>query len=368
MKAIKTGNEYRIYDDSLQTFDTFPPKIYNIRCSKMSGFYLEEHPDFTIDEKIYGVHPEKVEKVIRSFAQFQRNLGVILSGAKGIGKSLFARMVCIRANQMGLPVFIADQFYNGIAAYIESIDQEAVVLFDEFDKTFGGVKQQEGQADAQAGLLSLFDGTSVGKKLFIITCNSLSGLSDFLVNRPGRFHYHFRFECPTPAEVTAYLRDKLPEKYYGEIDKVVTFSQKTELNYDCLRAIAFELSNGEPFERAILDLNILNTNQESYRVTLRYNNGEILTSKHERIDLFTPDEVSTCWLDDQRGDYVMQVTFRSADCIYDVTRGQTMVDLDTVKFQLDDDLDQDRKAHYKALKPVSLTLSREMTKSMHYML
>lgn len=93
-----------------------------------------------------------------------------------------------------------------------------------------------------------------------------------------------------------------------------------------------------------------------------------MTSKHERIDLFTPDEVSTCWLDDQRGDYVMQVTFRSADCIYDVTRGQTMVDLDTVKFQLDDDLDQDRKAHYKALKPVSLTLSREMTKSMHYML
>ena len=139
-------------------------------------------------------------------------------------------------------------------AVFESIEQEVVVLFDEFDKTFDGIKVSENSASAQASMLSLFDGMSTGKKLFVITCNSLSGMNEYLLNRPGRFHYHFRFNYPTADEIREYLQDKLDKQYWEEIDKVISFSQKVDLNYDCLRAIAFELNMGDKFENAIQDL------------------------------------------------------------------------------------------------------------------
>ena len=46
-----------------------------------------------VKEKVYGIHPKKADKVFKAFTKFERNLGVILSGDKGIGKSLFARIL-----------------------------------------------------------------------------------------------------------------------------------------------------------------------------------------------------------------------------------------------------------------------------------
>ena len=91
-----------------------------------------------------------------------------------------------------MPVIIVDTYIPGLANFIEEIEQEVMVMFDEFDKTFGGVNKSDGMADPQTELLTLFDGLAQGKKLYVITCNNLNTLSDYLVNRPGRFHYHFR--------------------------------------------------------------------------------------------------------------------------------------------------------------------------------
>ena len=173
MTTIKIGNRYEIYNELLETFDTLPVKVYNVRFAKMTGFYLESHADLQISEKIYGVHNSKIAKVLNSFKSFNRNLGVILSGQKGIGKSLFAKQLSIKAIDSGLPVIIVDRFIPGIASYLESIEQEVLVLFDEFDKTFGNVETGENEANPQDGLLSLFDGIAQGKKLFVITCNDI---------------------------------------------------------------------------------------------------------------------------------------------------------------------------------------------------
>lgn len=112
----------------------------------MTGFYLEKYNEFDIKEnKIYGNHLDKVNKVnkvIKSFELFDRNLGVILSGNKGIGKSLFAKLLAIKANEKGYPLIVVDSFIPGIASYLESIQQEVVVLFDEFDKTFFSINKR----------------------------------------------------------------------------------------------------------------------------------------------------------------------------------------------------------------------------------
>ena len=68
MKAIRIGDKYQVYGDSLQAYDSIPPYTYNVRFDEMTGFYLKARSKLTVNEKIYGVHPEKAEKVLKSFS------------------------------------------------------------------------------------------------------------------------------------------------------------------------------------------------------------------------------------------------------------------------------------------------------------
>ena len=90
VKAINVGdNTYDIFDNTMQVYNKLPAQPYVVRFSKNRGFFLEKFNDLEIKEsKIYGVHESKVTKVLNMFESQNRNLGVILSGDKGIGKSL----------------------------------------------------------------------------------------------------------------------------------------------------------------------------------------------------------------------------------------------------------------------------------------
>lgn len=333
---------------------------------------MEEYAEIEIKEnKIYGIHEKKVEKVLNTFEKFNRNLGVILSGNKGIGKSLFAKLLAKKSIENGLPLIIVDRFVPGIASYLESIEQEIVVLFDEFDKTFGNIKTSENEADPQASLLTLFDGISSGKKLFVITCNELRSLNDYLVNRPGRFHYHFRFEYPSAEEIKEYLEDKLERVYYKEIESVIAFSKKVSLNYDCLRSIAFELNLGSPFKEAIKDLNILNTSRVKYNVSLHYEDGTRLTAREQYIDLFDQDGEEYIELYDKNDTNLVDVKFNTSKCIFDMVKGTNLIqgdDLEIVYNEYEDDEAKKKEAmgHLKSMKPMYLSIVRCMEKEYHY--
>lgn len=361
MKIISIGQRYEVYGNDLKVYDALPSGVYHVDFSQMSGFSLSTHPAIEIKERVYGVHERKVAKVLDSFARFERNLGVILSGGKGIGKSMFAKLLCIRAIEIGIPVIVVDKFIPGIERYIESIEQEVVVLFDEFDKTFGGIKQRDGESDAQASLLSLFDGISPGKKLFVITCNELRNVSDYLVNRPGRFHYHFRFDYPSADEIREYLRDHLEERFFNQIEEVVSFATKVTINYDCLRAIAFELSLGTPFSEAIKDLNIINVEPEKYDVEMRMENGEVFHCRNYTVDLFSGYDISIA-LYDRSGDNNIDILFNTEDATFDAQTGATVIPGDCCTKCYISEERQD-------LRDIDITyvrLRRRMPKSIHY--
>lgn len=369
MRAISHGNIYDIYDDTLKTYDKLPTQTYIVRFSQNRGFYLEKYVEMEIAEsKIYGVHTEKVFKVLNSFEKVNRSLGVILSGDKGIGKSLFAKLLAIEAMKKGIPLIVVDTYVPGVASYIESIEQDVMVLFDEFDKTFGEVKSKDGDASPQSHLLSLFDGLSGGKKLFVITCNELRKLNDYLINRPGRFHYHFRFEYPSAGEIRDYLQDKLEPEQYGEIENVISFSSKISLNYDCLRAIAFELKNGSEFKDAIKDLNIVNVTREEYSVILKYKNGLSAKSRCAHIDMFDSDSTERIYLYDNRGRNFVDVEFTPMDAVYDMYRGVHIILPGQLKLIYDDDDGEntDIVIAAKATEVECLMISRKGNKMIHY--
>lgn len=309
MKITKHNNTYDIYGDELTILDALDAACYSIEFSKNRGFFLVGRPNIReTSEKIYGNHMKMVEKVLNSFSAFERNLGVILSGDKGIGKTIFTKILMFSAQEQGLPVLIVDKYIPGLASFISSIEQEVVVVFDEYDKTFGGITPSDGCPDPQTELLSLFDGIDQGKKMFVITCNEIGKLSSFLLNRPGRFHYHFRFAYPSPEEIREYLSDHLSSENCGAIDQIVAFSKKVNLNYDCLRAIAFELEQGEQFSDAIKYLNIVNTDRTYYSVKAVWSNGETAVRNRTNIEMFSGDWASLC-LNDKTGDNVVDLLF-----------------------------------------------------------
>lgn len=291
MKIVNFGDEFRIFPDDLKTYDLFPAGTYKVTFNPMSGFALTKIHDFELmEEKTYGTHPERIEKILKAYAQFERSLGVIFSGDKGMGKSLSIQLLAKAGVERGLPVIMVPKAYKGVADFIESIDQEALVIFDEFEKVFPlrNTHGQQGNSplENQDELLGLFDGTSQRKRMYVITVNHLHQVSEFMVSRTGRFHYHIRFDYPTAEEIEIYLRDKVEEQYYGEIKHVVAFSTRVKLNYDSLRAIAFEINMGYPFRSAISDLNILSTDRQQYDVKITFVDGKTTTINKQHMNLF----------------------------------------------------------------------------------
>lgn len=366
MKAVKIGNRVEIYNDMVRTFDELPPKAYIVRFDSLSGFYLEEYKDIEVrEEKIYGTQSEKAKKILKMYLRFERNLGVILSGDKGIGKSLFARYLAVQAIRKGIPVLVIDRYVPEISSYLEKLDQRAMLLFDEFDKTFGSISPLEGEQEPQTELLSLFDGISGGRKLFVITCNEIKALSDYIVNRPGRFHYHLRFDYPSEEEIRNYLTDKLDKKYYGEIETIIGFSRKVDLNYDCLRAIVQEINSGEKFKTAIADLNILNIIQDKYDILLYFKNGRAIGASGVELDFFNNQEKVVSISEDNFHE-IIDVHFYTQDCIYNSHDKYAVIEAKKLRLTYDEEYSAELVKEMKALIPDYLTISKVRGKSLHY--
>lgn len=273
MNIVNSGNKFVIYGEEVKTFKTLPADTYTINFDQMAGYSLSIHNDLSVNEKIYGPYIKKVDKVLKTFSVTNRNLGIILSGPKGVGKSMFARQLAKRGKENSLPLIIVSNNYPGIEDFISSIHQECIVLFDEFEKNF----KDDDVNNSQEKLLSLFDGIDDGKKLFVITCNRPRELNEYLLNRPGRFHYHFTITIPTKDEVREYMNDNLTGDAKQYIDKLVNASSSYRFTYDILRAIAFELNNGYELNETLEDLNI--SKDIALRVTAEatFTNGLVAT-------------------------------------------------------------------------------------------
>lgn len=325
MKILQTGSIFKICNDNIQTYDQLEPSLYTIQYSQKEEFYLQKQQFFTIKENIYGTHLSKASKVIDRFTKANRNLGVLLSGEKGTGKSLFAQLVCIKAKEkLNIPVILANTYFPGIADFINSIEQKAVIFFDEFDKTFYDTKNP--LDSPQTEMLGLFDGTSTNPKLFIATCNEVKTLNNYLLNRPGRFHYHLSFNFPDSQEIRSYLEGEL--KSNKEIDNIINFTQKVPLSYDSLRAIVFELNLGSSFKETLSYLNILNLSTFYYSMCATLSNGKKLYSQPIRMNLFSTEIRSVDFFENNNFNMeeIGEISFTPNDAFYDKDSDNFIID------------------------------------------
>lgn len=91
---VASGGEFRLYGDSVQTFADLPVATYTISFSQVTGYSLRQtEPLASAEETVYGSHASRVQRIVTGYSAMDRSLGVILSGDKGMGKSLMLRLL-----------------------------------------------------------------------------------------------------------------------------------------------------------------------------------------------------------------------------------------------------------------------------------
>lgn len=270
--VVQIGDSYRIFGSSFKAHPSLPRGTYRVDYDELSGHSLTAISDIPCGtEKMYGNGKSRIDRILRGYEKMNRSYGILLSGSGGMGKTMLARELVNAASlKFDIPVVVVDSDSPNIAQFIDSLGP-CIVFFDEFEKTFNYDYADE-LKDSQAQFLSLFDGISSTKRMYVVTVNELKNLNKYFVNRTGRFHAHLRFDYPSSEDIRDYLRDAGVEE--SEIDKVVSFSLRVNINYDHLRAIAFELVEvGGSFDDIISDLNIKALSDVDYRVSVAFVDG-----------------------------------------------------------------------------------------------
>lgn len=208
-----------------------PVGVYRIEFDPERGFYLTLLEDsFSMPAKIYGLQRGLIDRVKTSFHAHNTNLGVLLNGLRGTGKTVTCKMLC---NELKLPVVLVEKQRDGLPQFLSEISQTVVLFFDEFEKTF--------EQDRGASLLSVMDGaaTNPNKKLFLLT-NS-ERVDGNLLDRPGRIRYRKVFANLDKAQVTEIASDRLHDK--SRVEAVVDYVSALDvITVDVVLALCDEVN------------------------------------------------------------------------------------------------------------------------------
>lgn len=232
MSIIKNGSNYSIVDFDAN-FEKLPAGNYMLRFNQLKGYFLEEKEGFKLPSKVYGDH-SVVYRWLKSWKyNSEKNLGILLTGLKGAGKTITAQKFCIES---GLPVIIISEEFFG-SDFVNFLTKpeigEAIIFIDEFEKIYG-------DSENQFDILSLMDGNFSTKLIFILTVNSYK-INDYLINRPNRIKYVKQYNDLESSIVEEVLEDLLINKEHK--DSVYNFFKKVNIvTFDILISLIKEMN------------------------------------------------------------------------------------------------------------------------------
>ena len=211
-----------------------PKGIYEVKLS-MAGFYLSKIAEsFTFDYKLYGLNKKFIDYVLKTYENTTGNLGVLLDGIKGSGKTVVAKELC---NRLQLPVILVQSMGSDtndkLIKYLSTaIDFDCIFFFDEYEKEFKD----------SSDVLSFMDGTynSIYRKVFLLTTNELN-VDPNLLGRPSRIRYKKSFGNLSEEVTREILNDILEDK--TAIEKVIELTHSMNIiTIDLIKAIATEIN------------------------------------------------------------------------------------------------------------------------------
>lgn len=258
---IKKEKMY-LMDASSQNLDCLPKGIYVVKFNPSTGIYLEKTSEgFEFNYKVYGVEMDFIERVVKSYEHATSNLGVLLNGVKGTGKTVTAELI---AKSVDLPVIIINKDYKDhLVDFISSINQEVVLFFDEYEKIFEKTNH----------MLTVMDGVmSVGSKKLILLTTNKTYIDDNLLQRPSRIRYMKNFNGLSKQAVKEIANDLLENKDYMQ-DLMETLNKIEIVTIDVVKALITEVNLHEDLpSKLIKDFNVQPKAPDEYRIHLVENN------------------------------------------------------------------------------------------------
>lgn len=196
-----TGNTYSQVDPNFKISEKLTPGIYNLELT-MFGWKLSKFEDqFVFPYKLYSLENDFIDHVLKTYHNTTGNLGILLNGIKGTGKTVTAKVL---ANQLNLPVIVLKSMGDrnqSMIEYLSSLNCDCVLFMDEFEKNF---------SENDSTILEIMDGVynSTHRKIFLLTTNAMS-INENLVGRPSRIRYVKHFGNLSLDTVKEYLDDAL---------------------------------------------------------------------------------------------------------------------------------------------------------------
>lgn len=238
------GNDYIPGEEITYSKEKLPIGVYEIRVNPMTGAtYLHQIYDkFQFPYKVYGLERKFIDWVLKSYKNTNKNLGVLLNGIKGTGKTVTAEIL---ANELELPIIIVERPMGGLTSFLNSIQQDVTLFFDEFEKNFSA-KDEDGEHDdsrsADGHLLTIMDGVLGNgfKKVFLLTTNQRH-INDNLIGRPGRLRYAKQFENLKLEVIFEIVDDILEKPEFRAV--IIEYVSKLEIiTIDIVKAIVNEVN------------------------------------------------------------------------------------------------------------------------------
>lgn len=266
MTFINSGDIFMVKPSlSYRAHAKLPSGTYTIGFSREEGYFFKVADGFELPSKIYGDSQKDCDRIINTFKSRPYTTGVLLSGEKGSGKSLLAKLIASTcSSKLEIPVIIVNTPLCGeqFNIFISSITQPIVLVFDEFEKVYS-------EQESQESLLTLLDGTYQSKKLCVFTCNDSYRINSHMRNRPGRIFYAIEYKGLDLEFVKDYCRHNLNNKDF--IRKVCNISERYRpFNFDMLQALVEESNRYEEDPTKSIKYLNMKENDEDYFASKRY--------------------------------------------------------------------------------------------------
>lgn len=233
-------------------YDLVNGKVYNLKWDRYNGMsYFEEDGSLSLPSKVYTTKSDDIFiKRVNTYFQKTSKLstGVMLSGIKGTGKTVMAKVIAKNSN---LPIIVVDEDYptGRINDFFRKFETPVTIIFDEVDKHW----------DTE-NLLGWLDGVQTNaKKLVLFTCNNEDRVDDYLKDRCSRVRYIRHFEANDNARFLREIlrdkgiaKDKIEDTYTFIVNNFGLLSIDNILSFIDEKLLFPELSNEEIFN----DMNI----------------------------------------------------------------------------------------------------------------
>jgi hypothetical protein len=285
----RSGNNLYIREVS-QNQPKLEPGIYKLAITPLEEIYLQlTYEKFQFPYKIYGVERKFIDRVVKTYNNTSGNLGILMNGIKGTGKTVTAQLLC---NELNLPIIVVSTPFLGIPSFLNDIQQDIIIFFDEYEKMYN---------EHDHSVLTVMDGVlnNQYRKVFLLTTNKLY-INENLLQRPGRIRYFKTFVDLSLDIIMEIVDDQLKHPKFRE-ESIRFISELETITIDIVKAVIQEVNIHEESPYAFKEVFNVKQINSYYDVIELFTDGKTEPKElYKRAKIF-PTKIEESHIEEESG-------------------------------------------------------------------